>query len=157
MYSYAMTLLEMLLGAAPWSRELANSTDLTVAKLAYKVVHDSGRPGIPAGVPVLVRTLIIECWEQDPKVRVDMAAVVDQLAQTTAHHDDRQRARLFEPGKEPEDTSHVDDFTPLVEAVGLAKRRARSSQQRDLDSETRSMAFHAAVRTRALPPSSWES
>ena len=60
-YSYAMTLVEMLLGEVPWSRELAAAPELTMVKLAYKVANDSCRPAIPEGVPPLVRTLIISC------------------------------------------------------------------------------------------------
>ena len=60
-YSYAMTLVEMLLGEVPWSRELAAAPELTMVKLAFKVANDSCRPAIPEGVPPLVRTLIISC------------------------------------------------------------------------------------------------
>ena len=120
-FSYAMTLLELLLGAAPWSVELAANPELTMVKLAYKVANDSGRPAIPSGVPPFVRTLIISCWEQDPALRLGMAEVVGRLERYDTMH--RAAAMRCKPGGEPDDSSQRDDFGPLETAVRLPPRR----------------------------------
>ena len=109
------------------------------AQVAYKVATEGGRPSMPAGVPAKVRMLIISCWEQEPSVRLGMAAVVSELEK----HDSERREKAVgrcKPGAEPDDRSRASDFKPLADAL---RRTA------DLDAETKRMAYRAAAQVRA--------
>ena len=75
-YSFGLTLLEMLIACAPWSEQLASTS---VVDIAFKVSREAKRPTIPESVPVELRALIIACWDQDAVTRPSMAEVMATL------------------------------------------------------------------------------
>jgi serine/threonine protein kinase len=72
-YSFAMLCYEVLSGgAAPFH-------DRRAGKTVEELVLDSQRPGCPKGVPDRLYRLMCGCWVQNPKDRLTMIKVVEEL------------------------------------------------------------------------------
>ena len=113
-YSFAMTLVEMLQGAAPWSVEIAADPSLTAVSIAYTVASEGGRPSIPEGVPPEVRALLIGCWDHDVSLRFDMATALRAIEKLCPPAGPVARAGpACQVGHEPNDSDRAHDFSHM--------------------------------------------
>ena len=76
-YSYAITLLEVLSGSTPWAEQI--EAGRTVVEIVFKVSREQKRPRIPEDIPPELRALITSCWEHDPSSRHTMEQVKTRL------------------------------------------------------------------------------
>ena len=140
-FSYAMTLVEILTGEPPWAREVAASQKLTVVTLAYNVSKQAARPALPPSIPASVRSLIINCWENDPALRFDMRMVLTKLCELGVTEDLNAGGPKCSVGKEPDDRGRSG-----YETLNTSMRTLHA--RGGVDAETRSMALRAAMAAR---------
>lgn len=71
-YSFAVTLWELLTGKVPYNH-------LTPLQAAVGVVQKRLRPEIPESCPPDLAMLLQECWDQEPALRPDFSTVITRL------------------------------------------------------------------------------
>ena len=119
-YSYGITVLEMLLDGAPvWGER-------TMQQVGFKVSQEGGRPQIPMEAKAHMAELIVDCWAQDASERPSMEEV---------------RLRTLEAGA----TDIVDEFgfkqqpgpgpkcAPGKEPLGRRKLRGKGGRAKSAD------------------------
>lgn len=71
-YSYGITMWEVLTGGVPYS-------GLTPLQAAIGVVQRCLRPEVPPYTPSALATLMQQCWHADPRIRPEFSEVLDSL------------------------------------------------------------------------------
>lgn len=73
-YSFAITLWELLSGKVPYAH-------LTPLQAAVGVVQKGLRPDVPPGCPLDLYKLLEECWHGDPQMRPNFSTVTQRMQQ----------------------------------------------------------------------------
>jgi serine/threonine protein kinase len=73
-YSFAITLWELLSGKVPYAH-------LTPLQAAVGVVQKGLRPDVPPGCPLDLYKLLEDCWHGDPEMRPDFSSVTQRMQQ----------------------------------------------------------------------------
>lgn len=72
-YSFAITLWEMLTGRDPWE-EVDDLMQLVTA-----VCQEHRRPKLPPGIPTRLKNIINACWDPNPEIRPKMGEIVNEF------------------------------------------------------------------------------
>ena len=79
-YSFAVVLWELLTGRLPWLEEGISDAATGRDELRRRLVEEGERLPIPESVGQELRTLLKDCWHENPAKRPSMARLATRLA-----------------------------------------------------------------------------